>query len=83
MTAAIARRRPDYIVVFPSWVPFLARDPRFPPLYTLSIPANITMGGDEIVVYATPWTRYPLRAPQEVAAPTSAGPNPAPPGPGG
>lgn len=61
MTAAIARRRPDYIVVFPSWVPFLARDPRFRPVRGLRIPDNITMGGDEIVVYATPWTRYPLR----------------------
>ncbi|HYG61691.1 MAG TPA: hypothetical protein VEL74_03850 [Thermoanaerobaculia bacterium] len=79
MTAAIARRQPDYIVVFPSWVPFLARDPRFPPVRSLAIPNNITMGGDEIVVYATPWTRYPLRE----AAPTAAGPSPAPPGPGG
>ena len=33
------------------------------PLYRLTVPNNITMGGDEIVVYATPWTRYPLREP--------------------
>jgi hypothetical protein len=79
MAAAIARRQPDYIVVFPSWVPFLARDPRFRPVHGLRIPDNITMGGDEIVVYATPWTRYPLR---EVVTPAPA-PTPAPPPPGG
>jgi hypothetical protein len=61
MSAAIARRQPDYVVVFPSWVPGLARDTRFQPVHLLSIPGNITMGGDEIVVYATPWTRHPLR----------------------
>jgi hypothetical protein len=60
--AAMARRRPDYVVVFPSWFPSLARDPRFRPIHGLRIPDNITMGGDEIVVYETPWTRYPLRS---------------------
>jgi hypothetical protein len=62
MIAAIERRRPDYIAVFPRWVPALDLDPRFRPLYTLPIPGNITMGDDQIVVYATPWTRFPLRA---------------------
>jgi hypothetical protein len=61
MLAAIARRRPDYVVVFPAWFPGLAHDPRFRPVHVLPIPQNITMGGDEIVVYETPWTRYPLR----------------------
>jgi hypothetical protein len=61
MLAALARRRPDYVVVFPSWFPGLARDPRFRPVHALPIAGNVTMGGDEIVVYATPWTRYPLR----------------------
>ncbi len=60
MIAAVERRRPDYIVVFPAWLPGLARDPRFRPLQVLAIPDNITMGGDEIAVFATPWTRYPL-----------------------
>jgi hypothetical protein len=57
MLAAIARRRPDYVVVFPSWFPGLAGDSRFRPVYALPIAGNVTMGGDEIVVYATPWTR--------------------------
>ncbi|HEY7214047.1 MAG TPA: hypothetical protein VIC28_05415 [Thermoanaerobaculia bacterium] len=60
LLAALARRRPDYIVVFPSWFPGLARDSRFRPVHVLRIPENITMGGDEIVVYETPWTRCRL-----------------------
>jgi hypothetical protein len=61
MAEAIARRRPDYVVVFPKWLPGLDEDPRFRPVYLLKVPDNITMGGDEIVVYATAWTRWPLR----------------------
>jgi hypothetical protein len=53
MTEAIARRRPDYVVVFPKWLSGLADDPRFRPIHVLEIPDNITMGGDEIVVYET------------------------------
>jgi hypothetical protein len=63
MLAAIESRRPDYLVIFPTWFPAVARDPRFPPVHRLAVPNNITMGGDEIVVYATPWTRYPLVEP--------------------
>jgi hypothetical protein len=59
MMAALERRHPQYVVIFPSWFPSLAADPRFREIYTLSIPGNITMGGNEIVVYATPWTRTP------------------------
>jgi hypothetical protein len=61
MVAALERRHPDYVVIFPSWFPTLAADPRFQAVYTLQIPGNITMGGNEIVVYSTPWTRVPLR----------------------
>jgi arabinofuranosyltransferase len=61
MVAAVERRRPDYVVIFPSWVPGIARDPRFRPIHHLEIQDNITMGGSEIVVYDTPWTRVPLR----------------------
>ncbi len=62
MVAAVERRRPDYVVIFPSWVPGIAHDSRFRPVYHLDIQGNITMGGSELVVYDTPWTRYPLRA---------------------
>ena len=57
MIAAVERRHPDYVVIFPSWFPALAHDPRYRPIYTQPIPGNVTMGGNEIVVYATPWTR--------------------------
>ena len=30
-------------------------------IHRLAIPDNITVAGPELVVYATPWTRYPLR----------------------
>ena len=61
MFAALEKRRPDYLVIFPKWFPDLAGDPRFRPLHVLTIPDNATMGGDQLVVYATPWTRFPLR----------------------
>ena len=57
----IARRRPDYLVIFPAWFPNLSRDPRFRPIQMVEVKDNITLGDGLIVVYATPWTRYPLR----------------------
>jgi hypothetical protein len=57
----LAERRPDYLVVFPAWFPELVRTGGpFRPVYQLTIANNITMGGDLLVVYSTPWTRYPL-----------------------
>ncbi len=54
----IERRRPDYVVVYPAWFPLLERDPRrFPALARFRIHGNIAMAGDQLVVYATPWTR--------------------------
>jgi hypothetical protein len=61
MAGEIAKRRPDYLVIFPDWFPTLSLDPSFQPLHRIPIRDNITMGGNEIVVYATPWTRFPLR----------------------
>lgn len=61
MADAIAERRADYVVIFPTWIPALASDPRFHAIFGLRIPDNITMGGPSISVYATAWTRYPLR----------------------
>ncbi len=58
----LAEHRPDYLVVFPSWFPELVATSGFAPRYRVEIPDNITMGGDELVVYATPWTRHPLAA---------------------
>jgi len=73
--AALERRRPDYVVVFPDWFPLVASDRRFRLLQLVTVPDNITMGGDRIGVWATPWTRYPLRdAPETSAAPQPAAP---------
>jgi hypothetical protein len=58
---AFAREtRPDYLVVFPGrYRCFPAGD--FPTLLRLEVPDNVTLGEGEIVLRATPWTRYPLR----------------------
>jgi len=61
MAAEIVRRQPDYLVIFPAWFPHLVQDPRFRPLHSVEIRDNVTMGGSAVVVYATPWTRWPLR----------------------
>ncbi len=64
MLRFLAERRPDYLVVFPAWFPELvAAGGPFEPLHRVAVPDNITMGGDELVLYATPWTRYPLATP--------------------
>ncbi len=85
MLLAIERRRPDYVVVFPAWVPAVTRDPRFRLVGSLAIPNNITMGDDSLGIWATPWTRAPLRRlpgdPEDggsigVPSPTSSEPKP-------
>ncbi len=64
---ALERRRPDYVVVFPTWFPTLGADRRFRLVQLVTIPDNMTMGSDQIGVYRTPWTRYPLAEPPPVA----------------
>jgi hypothetical protein len=59
MAEAIVRRRPDYVVVFPKWLPALDSDPRFQAIHRLEIPDNITMGDDEIVVYQLSYNPTP------------------------
>ncbi len=61
MAAAVASRRPDYVAIFPAWLPHLEAELGLRPVVSLRIADNITMGADELVVYSTPWTRYPLR----------------------
>ncbi len=59
--AWIEEQRPDFVVVYPRWFPLLEADSlSFPVLLRLKLPQNLTMGGDELVLYATPWNRYPL-----------------------
>jgi hypothetical protein len=61
MAAAVAARRPDFVAIFPAWLPHLAADLGLRPVLRVRLADNRTMGSSELVVYSTPWTRYPLR----------------------
>lgn len=57
----LEEERPDYLVIFPVWFPWLvSEDSPYRLVHRVRIPDNIAMGGDELVVLSTPWTRYPL-----------------------
>jgi hypothetical protein len=57
----LERARPDYLVVFPRWFPDLVSSGvSFQPIQEFPVPANITLGGDRLVIYRTPWTRVSL-----------------------
>ena len=56
--------RPDYLVIFPNWLARLFEDvSAFEVVHQFPIEDNITMAGDVLVVYSTPWTRYRLSEP--------------------
>lgn len=62
--------RPDYLVIFPHWLHRLFEDVSdFPVVQEFPIDNNITMAGDVLVVYATPWTRFPLVEPADGVTP--------------
>jgi hypothetical protein len=61
MAVAVAARHPDYIAIFPAWLPHLPEILDLKPLLRLRIEHNITMGANELVIYGTPWTRFELR----------------------
>jgi len=50
---------PDYLIIFPTWFPALAemRD-LFTPIHRIRLEHNTVAGGDEMVVYETPWNRW-------------------------
>ncbi|MEM6453618.1 MAG: hypothetical protein AAF772_00850 [Acidobacteriota bacterium] len=56
-------RRPDYFVVFPNSYPLITSGqvPGFEPVARFPVPDNRTMAGSELVIFRTPWLRYPLR----------------------
>jgi len=57
----LEERRPDYLVVFPRSYPMLTTaTPGFVELRRFEIPDNVTLAGDELAVFATPWNQYPL-----------------------
>jgi hypothetical protein len=61
MAAAVAGRRPDFVAIFPAWLPHLAADLGLRPVLRVRLADNRTMGSGELVVYRTPWARYALR----------------------
>jgi hypothetical protein len=70
MLRFVEEKKPDYLIVFPTWFKEAAKDPqRFPVLYRRPVPDNATMGGDEVVIYGTPWTRWPIVEPPPPASP--------------
>jgi hypothetical protein len=62
--------KPDYLVIFPNWLHRLFDDvSAFQAVHEFPIANNITMAGDVLVVYRTPWTRLPLVEPAEGGIP--------------
>ncbi len=52
--------KPDYVAIFPTWYPDISSRPDlFPEVYRVSITDNYVSAGDVLVVYRTPWTRFP------------------------
>jgi hypothetical protein len=53
----LERSRPDVVVIFPDWYPYLSRRPGLLEEVTrISAPA-VVAGGSSLVIYRTPWTR--------------------------
>lgn len=70
MLRFLADSKPDYLVAFPAWYPALVRGAGLREVYRMQVaPPNITLAGDELVVYATPWTRVALRPDKETSPP--------------
>lgn len=74
MAEAIARRRPDYVVVFPKWLSGLEDDPRFRPVHVLEVPDNITMGGTRSWCTRRPGSSIPLRPKDRLLRPAGGQP---------
>src|SRR5262249_12884092 len=52
----LARRCPEYLVIFPAWFPGLAaRADLFGPITGVTLPHNVVAGAATMTVYATAW----------------------------
>lgn len=60
------RTRPDVVVIFPHWYPYLSRRPALLTEVTRVSARPVVAGGQALVIYRTPWTR-----PGRLAAPGS------------
>ncbi len=61
----LAEEQPDYLIVFPRSYPWLTGAAAgFGNVRSFPVRDNVTMAGDELGVYSTPWTRFPLAEPE-------------------
>ncbi len=57
----LTEERPDYLIVFPRSYPWLTGTATgFEKVRGFEIRDNVTMAGDELAIFSTPWTRHPL-----------------------
>ena len=56
----LARQRPDYCILFPSWFPRMTRQPWLSRVHEIDV-ENSTGGGNELVVYRVTGTPAPIR----------------------
>lgn len=56
----LADRRPDFLVVFPEYYPRIVGAPGMTPVRSFAVEDNVTMAGDELVVFRTPWADQAL-----------------------
>jgi hypothetical protein len=47
----VARRCPDYVIVFPAWFPRMIEQPSFEPIYGVRLDRNEVSGAAEMIVY--------------------------------
>ncbi len=60
----LAEEKPDYLVVFPRSYPMLTgAGEGFDQVKSFKVRDNVTMAGDELAIFSTPWTRFPLTKP--------------------
>jgi arabinofuranosyltransferase len=56
LLAYLIERKPDYLVIFPEWYPWLSqRSDLFEPLYYVQLKNNLVCGSDLMIVYRTVW----------------------------
>jgi hypothetical protein len=58
LLAYLAERRPDVMVIFPAFYPQLSRTQGFEEIASFDVPGNITMAGNRLAIFTTPWNRY-------------------------
>ena len=53
----LERSKPDVVVIFPAWYPYLSRRPDLLTEVTRISAPIVIAGGVSLVIYRTPWTR--------------------------